>query len=259
MAMGDRPAALVTMAGGYVGPALTRRLARSGFDLALHLATDPRAGMGGGDGATLPAELEELGAKVVTVTDADLTTAEGNHVVVQAALDAFGRLDAACLITGTIVVGPFLGATYEQWERVKRANLDMVFHGLQAVLPPMTGAGTGQVVVFTSATGARPEPGVSIYGATRAGANALVRAVGLEVAPAGVVVNAIGTNFMDFPGFHQASGTDDPVKRAKLEGRIPVKRMGTMEELAEFTLVLLDGRSRFQTGQFFSYSGGWST
>ena len=101
------------------------------------------------------------------------------------ALDGFGRLDAACLITGTIVVGPFLGTSAERWERVKQANLDMVFHGLRAVLPPMTGAGTGQVVVFTSATGARPEPGVSIYGATRAGANALVRAVGLEVAPPG--------------------------------------------------------------------------
>ena len=64
--MADRPAALVTMAGGYVGPALTRRLARSGFDLALHLATDPRAGLGSdGDGGTLAAELEELGARVV--------------------------------------------------------------------------------------------------------------------------------------------------------------------------------------------------
>jgi NAD(P)-dependent dehydrogenase (short-subunit alcohol dehydrogenase family) len=122
----------------------------------------------------------------------------------------------------------------------------------------MVEAGRGQVVVFTSATGARPEPRVSVYSGTRAGANALVRAVGLEVAPRGVVVNAIGTNFMDFPGFHRASGTDDPARRAKLEARIPVQRMGTMEELAEFTAVLLDGRSRFQTGQFFSYSGGWS-
>ena len=71
-------------------------------------------------------------------------------------------------------------------------------------------------------------------------------------------MNAIGTDFMHFPGFHHASGTDDPAKRAKLEARIPLRRMGTMEELAEFTAVLLDGRSRFQTGQFFSFSGGWS-
>jgi 2-hydroxycyclohexanecarboxyl-CoA dehydrogenase len=99
---------------------------------------------------------------------------------VGAALDRFGRLDSACLVTGLIVVGKFLDMTTDQWERVKRMNLDMVFHGLQAVLPPMVEAKQGQVVVFTSATGARPDPITSIYGGTRAGANGLVRAVGLE-------------------------------------------------------------------------------
>lgn len=258
--MAERPVALVTMASGYVGPHLSRRLARSGFDLVLHLPARRSPGLGGGgdDGEQLRGELAALGADVATVPGADLMTAAGNEEVVREALSAFGRLDAACLITGTIVVGPFLEATTDQWDLVKRANLDMVFHGLQAVLPPMIDAGTGQVLVFTSATGARPEPGASVYAATRAGANALVRAVGLEVAPAGVVVNAIGTNFMDFPGFHAASGTDDPAKRAKLEKRVPLRRMGGMDELAEFAAVLLDGRSRFQTGQFFSYSGGWS-
>ena len=251
--------ALVTGANGYVGPALSRRMAAGGFDLALHAPVRPSAGLGRDtDGSALVAEVAGQGCTAVILPDGDLLTADGNREVVAAALERFGRLDAACLITGTIVVGPFLQTSAQQWERVKAANLDMVFWGLQAVLPPMIEAGQGQVVVFTSATGARPEPGASIYGGTRAGANALVRAVGLEVAPMGVVVNAIGTNFMDFPGFHAASGTDDPARRTKLEGRIPVRRMGTMEELAEFTAVLLDGRSRFQTGQFFSYSGGWS-
>jgi 3-oxoacyl-[acyl-carrier protein] reductase len=257
--MGERPVALITMSTGYVGPSLARRLARGGFDLVLHAPAARATGLGAGSPIEgLVAELDALGARAATVQDADLLTPEGNQRVVEVALDAFERLDAACLITGTIVVAPFLETTVEQWELVKRANLDMVFHGLQAVLPPMVTAGTGQVLVFTSATGARPEPGVAVYGSTRAGANGLVRAVGLEVAPAGVVVNAIGTNFMDFPGFHAASGTDDPARRAKLERRVPVRRMGTMDELAEFAAVLLDGRSRFQTGQFFSYSGGWS-
>ncbi len=154
------------------------------------------------------------------------------------------RIDAASLLTGEIIIGPFLDATTDQWEKVKRANLDMVFHGLQAVLPPMIEAGVGQIVVFTSATGARPEPGVSLYGSTRAGANAMVRAVGLEHAKAGVCVNAIGTNYMDFPGFIKASGADDPERRTRIEAQVPARRLGTMDELAEFTTVLLDGRSR---------------
>jgi NAD(P)-dependent dehydrogenase (short-subunit alcohol dehydrogenase family) len=254
----ERPAALITMAGGYVGPTLARRLASSGFDLLLHLhgAGDL---LGDGEAALDLDNLRELGGRVETLEGVDLTTAAGNQAVVNAALGHFGRLDAACFVTGSIVTGRFLDTPEEQWHRIKQVNLDMVFHALQAVLPPMVEAGHGQVVVFTSAAGARPEPKVSIYSATRAGANALVRAVGLEMAATGVTVNAIGTNFMDFPGFLAATGANDPARRARIEQQVPMRRLGTMDELAEFTAVLLDGRTRFQTGQFFSFSGGWST
>src|SRR3954454_22470356 len=258
--MSTRPVALITLATGYVGPSLAALLAKSGFDLVLQVPTGERTTMvGNGDATGLRSELEASGATVEVVSGADLMTEAGNQAVTTAALDRFGRLDAACLVTGQIITGPFLDATPEQWERVKAANLDMVFYGLRAVLPPMVAAGRGQVVVFTSAAGARPEPMVSLYGATRAGANGLVRAVGLEFAKSGVTVNAIGTNYMDFPGFRAATGADDPERRAVIEKQVPMRRLGTMEELAEFTAVLLDGRSRFQTGQFFSFSGGWST
>lgn len=256
MTTSERPVALITMAGGYVGPALARLLATGGFDLVLHV--DGRSGTLDDGGAVDVAALEALGAAVEVIGDVDLTTAEGNTAVVQRALDVFGRLDAACFVTGSIVTGRFLDTTVDQWERIKRVNLDMVFHALQAVLSPMLAAGRGQVIVFTSATGARPEPKVSIYSSTRAGANALVRAVGLEHAASGVTINAIGTNFMDFPGFLAATGATDPERRARIESQVPMHRLGTMDELAEFTAVLLDGRSRFQTGQFFSFSGGWS-
>lgn len=244
----EKPVALITMTGDYVGPALAPVLAASGHRIVLH-APKPE----------LVEELRSKGTEVEVVAKADLRTAEGNQAVVQAALDAFGRLDAACFVTGEIVLGKFLEAETSAWDRVKTANLDMVFHALQAAIPPMIEAGSGQIVIFTSAVGARPEPRVSLYSSTRAGANALVRAVGLEHAKDGITINAIGTNYMEFSGFLRASGADDPERRAKIEAQVPARRLGTMEELAEFTAVLLDGRSRFQTGQFFSYSGGWST
>ncbi len=249
------------MATGYVGPALARSLAARGYDLVLHgsAGDDTMVGVEVAFADQVPA-LEALGASVHTVTDVDLATAEGNRSLVAAALERFDRIDSACLVTGLIVVGKFLDMTIDQWERVKRMNLDMVFHGLQAVLPPMVEGRQGQIVVFTSATGARPDPITSIYGATRAGANGLVRAVGLEYARDGVQVNAVGTNYMDFPGFLTASRADaDPERRAAIEAQVPMRKLGTMDELAAFTSVLLDGSSRFQTGQFFSFSGGWST
>lgn len=241
--------AIITQTSDYVGPALARLLHGSGHRLVLHA---PRA--------ELVDELTAAGAEieVVPAADADLTTLDGNEHVVRAALDRWGRVDAACYVTGSIVFGKFADITKDQWDFVKTANLDMVFYALQAVLPSMSEAGRGQVVVFTSATGANPQPLISSYSATRAGANALVRAVGLEYAKTGVTVNAIGTNYMDFPGFLKATGADDPERRKHIEAQNPMKRLGTMDELAEFTAVLLDGRSRFQTGQFFSFSGGWS-
>lgn len=242
----ERPVAIITQCGSYVGPALARVLAASGHRLVLHGARDELLAALAADG------IEAIGA------DGDLATEAGTKALVSLTLETFGRVDAACFVTGNISVGRFLGAERDQWELLKRANLDMVFWALQAVLPPMVAAGRGQVIVFTSATGARPEPGVSLYSATRAGANALVRAVGLEHAADGVTVNAIGTNYMDFPGFLRATGADDPVRRTKIEAQVPMNRLGTLGELAEFTAVLLDGRSRFQTGQFFSFSGGWS-
>jgi len=258
-ATNERPVALITLASGYVGPPLAQLLASSGHDLVLHLPNDDRAMVGRDvDDVALVASLREIGAQVEVITDVDLRSAEGNRAVVDAALDRFGRIDAACFVTGSIITGKFLGSTEAQWDKLKSVNLDMVYHALQAVLPPMVAAGRGQVVVFTSATGAKPEPMVSLYSATRAGANALVRAVGLEHAKFGVAVNAIGTNYMDFPGFRAATGADDPERRKVIEAQVPMRRLGTMDELAEFTAVLLDGRSRFQTGQFFSFSGGWS-
>ncbi len=244
---------------GYVGPPLARLLARSGHDIALYCPrAEPRSTRIDRESSDLIDELGELGASVEPASDVDLTTA-GNQALVDAAISRFGRLDAACYITGFFVSGDFLAATPAQWEIQKTANIDSVSYALRAALPHMIEVGQGQILVFTSAIGARPEPQLSLYAASRACANALVRAVGLEHAGSGVVVNAIGTNFMDTPGFRASFGADEPGRRAELEALVPVRRLGTAQEVAEFAAVLLDGRSRFQTDQFFSMSGGWST
>jgi 3-oxoacyl-[acyl-carrier protein] reductase len=244
--------ALVQAAGGYVGPALCRRLAEAGHDLVVH---NPRPGL-----------VEEVADDLPDT----FLTAAGWAALVEHATTRFGRLDAVALLPpgggrGPLR-GPFLDASIETLHGMTEL-LESTFFGLQAVIRGMQQHGDGgQVLVFTSDAGARPEAGWSLYGAARAGQSFLVRAVALEHAAEGICINALGSKNAVFPGFPGSppdAATDAEVRpgewAAPLVAETPLGRLGTMEELAAFALVLLDGRSRFQTAQYFSYSGGWST
>ena len=85
----------------------------------------------------------------------------------------------------------------------------------------------------------------------------LVRNVADEVVGKGVQVNAIGTNFMDFPEFLKANRAEDAEGRARVESMVPMGRLGGLDELAHFSMPFIDGTSRFQTGQFVAFAGGW--
>ena len=74
----------------------------------------------------------------------------------------------------------------------------------------------------------------------------LVKNVADEVARTGVQVNAVGTNFMDFPAFLKASGATDPEVRAKIESQVPMKRLGTMTEFAAFCMAFLMDQADLQ-------------
>lgn len=163
------------------------------------------------------------------------------------------------MFSRAILLGRFLETTVEDLHTIARGNLEAPYRFLKAVMPPLVDQQDGQVVMITSATAARPAPGASLYSATRAGATMLVKNVAVEHARDNVQVNSVGTNFMDFDEFIKANGLEDkPKRRARVEDAVPMKRLGGMDEFANFSAVLLDGTSRFQTGQFFSYSGGWS-
>jgi 3-oxoacyl-[acyl-carrier protein] reductase len=243
-----RRVALVGDAGHYVGPELARHLAARGHDLVLG---DPTA--------ELVAELEATGAAVEAVAGVrNLARPESAPALVAAALERFGRLDAAVAFSGQIVTGRFTRSSIEDLRTVVSGCLEGPYHFLKAVIDPMVEQGDGQVLLITSAAGARPTPGAPLYSAARAGATMLARNVAGEVARNGVQVNVVGTNFMDFPEFLAASGASDPEVRAKLEAQVPLGRLGTMEEFAAFCMAFVDGSSRFTTGQAVAYAGGWA-
>lgn len=243
-----RRVAIVSEASAYVGPHLARLLAQRGHDLVVGDASDE-----------LVEELKNAGAAVENVSGVgDLSKPESAPRLLAAALGRYGRIDSATAFTGRIVVGRFLKSTIEDMRAVNEGCIEAPYNFLRAVVPQMVEQGDGQVLVLTSAAGARPTPGAPLYSSARAGANMLVRNVAAEVAASGVQVNAVGTNFMDFPGFLAANRVTDAESRARVEGMVPMKRLGTMDELAHFCATFVDGTSRFTTGQFVAYAGGWA-
>ncbi len=242
-----RRVAIVSDAAAYVGPNLALLLAQRGHDLVVG---DPADGV--------VAQLEAAGAAVEVVEGVrNLAKPEASQRLVQGALDRFGRIDSATAFTGRIVVGRFLRSTLEDLQAVLSGCVEGPYHFLRAVVPVMVEQGEGQVLVLTSAAGARPTPGAPLYSSARAAANMLVRNVADEVVGKGVQVNAVGTNFMDFPAFLEANRATDPEGRARVEATVPMGRLGTLDELAHFTAPFVDGTSRFTTGQFVAYAGGW--
>lgn len=241
--------ALIADAGFYVGPDLARVLAARGHDLVLG---DPKP--------ELVEELEEAGTAVHAVSGTrDLSDPESSRRLVAEGLERFGQIDAASAFSGVIVSGRFMNSTIDDLRAVLSGCVEAPFHFLHAVLPHMIERQDGQVLVITSASAARPTPGAPLYSSARAAATHLVRNVAAEIAATNVQVNAVGTNFMDFPEFRRAARIeDDPERRSRVEAQVPMGRLGTMEEFAYFCAPFVDGTSRFTTGQFVAYAGGWA-
>lgn len=248
MSQSPRPVAIVNDGSFYVGPPLARALASSGFDLVIG---DPAEG--------LRNELEALGANVVEVSKVrDISRPENAEKLANHALDAFGRIDSAVMFSGLIVTGSILKSSREDLNKVYNGCVVAPYEFLKAILPTMVSQKSGQMLLITSASAARPTPGAPLYSSMRSAATMLAKNSAMEMAKNNVQVNAVGTNFMDFPEFRRATGADNPETRKKIESQVPLGRLGTVDEFAHFCMPYLDGKSTFATGQFVSFSGGWS-
>jgi len=240
---------LIMDADRYVGPALALLLAGRGHKLLLH-----------GAGEALASKMEGLGCdfRVVSTQEIPVCGAEsvateaGADRLVDECLSKYGALDAALIRSPNFAQGTLLDVELNAYDRVK-TNLDISFHMLRALVPLMREKRRGDIVLITSAHAGRPTAQFGIYAAVRAAENVLMRSSALAYAADGVIINAVGTNYMRFPDFR--GGWSDDFE--KMRSETPRGQLGTMEELAELCALLLEGRARHLVGQFLSFSGGW--
>jgi NAD(P)-dependent dehydrogenase (short-subunit alcohol dehydrogenase family) len=268
--------AMITGCGGEhgFGRAIARRLAAEGADLLLTdvapagVKVVPSKPTGGWRGLEAVAdEVRAAGRRALTAL-ADVRSAEQVEAAVQRALDAFGRLDIlinnAAAPPGADRV-PVVELGEEAWDTVLDVNLKGAFLCSRAVARVMLERGTrGRIVNMSSNCGKVGYPRMAAYCASKFGLIGFTQALALELAPAGITVNAIcpggaDTDRLDYLG-RRPDGSFDPALRARgiaeRAAAVPLGRLATPEDVAAVTAFLVSDQAEYITGQAINVAGG---
>ncbi len=154
---------------------------------------------------------------------------------------------------------PAVDVTDDEWERVFAALVDPLPRLVRAVLPQMIARRSGKVLVIGSASALRGMKRTSTYSAARGAQLAYVQAVGVEVAPHNVQVNAIAQNLVANPTYFPAEVQANPRFQERLKREVPLGRLVSAREDAAFAAYLCSDAASCFVGQVFPVCGGWVT
>ena len=215
---------LVTQAHDFMGPALCETLGAYGA----HVIADARMPTG--------------------VNDAD--------EIVQAA----GALDVLVLNLALPAPStPVVDVAEDEWRQVFSVMVDPLPRFLRAVVPGMKARGGGKVVVMGSASALRGMKRSSTYSAARGAQLAFVQAVGVELAPDNIQVNAIAQNFVENPTYFPPEVQANPRFQERLRREVPLGRLVSPLEDASFVAYLCSDHANCFVGQVFPVCGGWAS
>lgn len=199
--------------------------------------------------------IAEAGGHTLVVT-ADMSVERDVERLVSTTLDKFGRLD--CAFNNAGIQGPqkpIVEMTEKDFDAVIATNLKGVWLAMKHELRVMTKAGAGGAIVNTSSfLSTAASTGSSAYSASKAGVDALIRSVALEVGPLGIRVNNINPGVIDTPML-RAHGDEI---RGPLGERAALKRLGTPEDIANAAVWLCTDGASFITGQSILVDGGFT-
>ena len=205
-------------------------------------------------GPALCQTLATHGAEVLADTR-DLSSVDAPQRMV----DQHGQIDV--LLVNLAMPAPSTLAA-EVGEDEWRAVFDTMVHPLprlvKAVLPQMQSRGSGKILVMGSASALRGMKRASSYSAARGAQLAYVQAVGVELAPMNIQVNAIAQNFVDNPTYFPPEVQANPRFIERMKREVPLGRLVKAEEDAEFAAYLCSSKADCFVGQVFPVSGGWA-
>lgn len=243
----DGRVVLITGAAQGMGAEHARRLAASGATVAVN-DREPSTAL-----SALAAELSGI------AVPGDVSDPEQVRTLVQQIERELGAVDILVANHAFMTMGPFLEADPEEWWKVVDTNLGGTFHLIQAVLPGMRRRGAGRIVVISSEWGVTGWPEATAYSASKAGLISLVKTLGRELAPEGIIVNAVAPGVTDTPQLEvdaRSAGISLAEMQAIYAADIPLGRIGAAREIAAAVALLCDFRLSAIIGQVVQVNGG---
>lgn len=241
----DGQVAIVTGGARGIGLGIATVLRAEGADVVI-------ADVDGAAAATAAAALQEASEHAIGVR-ADVTEPADVEDLAAAAIGRWGRIDILAANAGIYPQIALRDLSVADWERVMSINVRGALLAVQACLPQMTDQGYGRIVLTSSITGSVVgQPGYAHYGASKAAMLGLMRSAAIEVAPAGVTINAILPGNIRTPGFDEVG----PEHRRRMLAAIPLNRLGEPEDVGWAVRFLASREAAYITGQTLIVDGG---
>ena len=245
MGLLDHKTALVTGAARGIGKAVALKFASEGADIAFtDLAEDENF-------INTVQEIESLGVRVKGYVS-NAADYEQTHQTVKQIVADFGRIDVLVNNAGITRDGLLLRMTEAQWDAVLTVNLKSAFNFCHAVVPVMMRQKGGSIINMSSVVGVAGNAGQCNYSASKAGMIGLAKSIAKEMGPKGIRANAIA------PGFiitEMTAQMPEEVRQSWLQ-RIPLRRGGTPQDIADVATFLASDMSAYVTGQVIQIDGG---
>jgi len=231
--------AIVTGAATGLGACIAERVSRAGY----------RVGVLDVSREATRARADAIEGAVALVADVS------DEAAVEAALDEFGVVpDLVVNNAGIVRFGPLLDLSALDWRAVVDVNLTGTFVMARAAAARMVERGRGCIVNVTSMNGVAPGPNAGAYGATKAAVALLTQQMALEWGPLGLRVNAVAPGLID--GGMSAPIYADAEVRAARESKVPLRRLGSPDDVADAVLFLASDAASYVTGQNLLVDGG---
>ncbi|WP_286527699.1 3-oxoacyl-[acyl-carrier-protein] reductase [Duncaniella freteri] len=237
--------ALITGASRGIGKGITLKFASEGADIAFTDLFDDE------NMANTVKEIEALGVRAKGYASNAADFAQTEEVVAKVKED-FGHIDVLVNNAGITKDGLMLKMSEAQWDAVIAVNLKSAFNYIHAIVPIMMRQRQGSIINMASVVGVHGNAGQANYAASKAGLIALAKSIAQEVGSRGIRANAIAPGFIETA---MTAALSDEVRKEWAQ-KIPLRRAGQVEDIANVATFLASDMSSYVSGQVIEVDGG---